>query len=402
MGEARTVPWLTIVGINEDGPAGLSPASRTAIDRADLLTGATRHLALLPDLRCDVAPWPIPFDDGIARLLEQRGRHVVLLVSGDPFWFGAGTTITRHLARDEWVAHPAVSTFGLAAARLSWPIDDTACLGLHAAPLTRLRPILAPGRQVIVLVRDGAAVGQLARYLDELGFGGSVLWILEALGGPSERIRRSTAATLDFADIAHPVAVGVTVAGDGAVVPSVAGRPDHWFDHDGQITKRAVRALTLSALAPRPGETLWDIGAGSGSIGIEWLLSHASTSAVAFEADPVRANRVRANATTLGVDRLRVINGRAPEILEGLPSPDVVFVGGGLSNALLDRLCATLDAGTRLVANAVTLESEILLTQWHATKGGTLQRIELSDAAPLGTRRGWRAHYPVVQWSVAL
>lgn len=402
MVEARTVPWLTIIGINEDGLDGLSPASRDAIDRADLVTGATRHLALLPDLRCDVTPWPIPFEDGIARLLEQRGRRVVLLVSGDPFWFGAGTIVARHLDRDEWVAHPAVSTFGLAAARLGWSIDDTACLGLHAAPFTRLRPILAPGRQAVVLVRDGAAVRLLARYFVDLGFGGSVLWVLEALGGPSERIRRTTAATLDFTDIVHPVAIGVTVAGEGAVLPSAAGRPDHWFDHDGQITKRSVRALTLSALAPRPGETLWDIGAGSGSIGIEWLLSHASTSAVAFEVDPVRTDRIRANAAALGADRLRVIDGRAPEILEGLPTPDVVFVGGGLSHGLLDRITATLDPGTRLVANAVTLESEILLTQWHAAKGGTLQRIELSEAAPLGTRRGWRAYYPVVQWSVVL
>ncbi|MGU3391234.1 precorrin-6y C5,15-methyltransferase (decarboxylating) subunit CbiE [Sphingomonas sp. M1A8_2b] len=402
MVEAVGNPWLTIVGITEDGPAGLSPASHDAIDRAHLVTGATRHLALLPDLRCDVSPWPIPFEDGIARLLDQRGRRVVMLVSGDPFWFGAGTSIARHLDRDEWVAHTAVSTFGLAAARLGWSIDDTACLGLHAAPLTRLRPILAPGRQAIVLVRDGTAVGLLARYLQSLGFGDSMLWVLEALGGPSERVRRTTAASLDFADIAHPVAVGITMAGDGAVLPGAAGRPDHWFDHDGQITKRAVRALTLSALAPRPGETLWDIGAGSGSIGIEWLLSHASTAAIAFEADPVRADRARGNAAALGVDRLRVIDGSAPDSLEGLPSPDAVFVGGGLSQTLLERLWAMLDAGTRLVANAVTLESEILLTQWHAAKGGTLQRIELAEAAPLGTRRGWRAQYPVVQWSVVL
>ncbi|MEG3082165.1 precorrin-6y C5,15-methyltransferase (decarboxylating) subunit CbiE [Sphingomonas sp. PB2P12] len=402
MAEIERSPWLTIVGINEDGPAGLSSASRTAIHHADLVTGATRHLALLPDLPCDVLPWPIPFEDGIALLLEQRGRRVVMLVSGDPFWFGAGTVIARHLRRDEWVAHPAVSTFGFAAARLGWSIDDTACVGLHAAPFTRLRPILAPGRQAIVLVRDGTAVGLLARYLDGVGFGASTLWILESLGGPFERIRRTTAATFDISDIAHPVAVGISVSGDGAVLPCAAGRPDHWFEHDGQITKRPVRALTLSALAPRPGERLWDIGAGSGSIGIEWLLAHPSTEAVAFEADAVRADRVRLNAATLGVDRLRVVNARVPDGLEGLPLPDVVFVGGGLSHALLERLWTMLDAATRLVANAVTLESEALLTQWHAAKGGTLLRIELAEAAPLGTRRGWRAQYPVVQWSVTL
>jgi len=245
-------------------------------------------------------------------------------------------------------------------------------------------------------------VSQLARYLDDLGFGTSVLWILEALDGPSERIRRSTAAALDFADIAHPVAVGVTVAGDGAVLPCAAGRPDHWFDHDGQITKRPVRALTLSALAPRAGELLWDIGAGSGSIAIEWLLAHPANRACAVEADPVRAARARANADAFGLDRLEIVTARALDRLPAGPDPDAVFIGGGLSEPLLDALWARLPAGTRLVANAVTLESEALLARWHGLKGGDLLRIELADAVPLGTRHGWRARYPVVQWSTVL
>ncbi|WP_010216415.1 bifunctional cobalt-precorrin-7 (C(5))-methyltransferase/cobalt-precorrin-6B (C(15))-methyltransferase [Sphingomonas sp. PAMC 26621] len=393
--------WLTIVGIGEDGPAGLSPASHDALAHAERVTGAARHLALLPDLACETAVWPVPFEDGIAPLLAQRGRRVVLLVSGDPFWFGAGSVVTRQLEPCEWVAHPLPSTFSLAAARLGWPIDTTQCLGLHAAPLARLRPILAQNVRAIVLVRDGAAVGALAGYLRDHGFGDSRLWVLEALGGPRERIRETTASTIDFTDIVHPVAVGMAVNGDGAVLATASGRPDNWFEHDGQITKRPVRALTLSALAPAPFETLWDIGTGSGSIAIEWLLAHPTTQALAFEADPTRAERARANADALGVDRLRIVGTRAPDGLADHPQPDAVFIGGGLSEALLDWLWTHLVPGTRIVANAVTLESEALLATWHHAKGGELLRIDLSDAAPIGTRRGWRAHYPVVQWSVS-
>ncbi len=402
MAEGFGNPWLTIVGIGEDGPTGLSAASREAIARADWLTGAARHLALLGEPGCAATPWPVPFADGIAPLLARRGSRVVMLVSGDPFWFGAGSVVMRHLARDEWIAHPSPSTFALAAARLGWAIEDTACLGLHAAPFERLRPHLAPERRAIILVRDGAAVGALARYLTDCGFGDSNLWVLEALGGPRERIRQTTAAACDLDDVGHPVAVGLCVAGAGTVLPLVAGRPDNWFAHDGQITKRPVRALTLSALAPCPGELLWDIGAGSGSIGIEWLVADASMRTLAFEADPTRAARARANAAALGVDRLEVIEGRAPDILVDRLKPDAIFIGGGLSEALLTWLWTHLPGGTRLVANAVTLESEVLLAQWHQDKGGDLMRIELADAAPIGTRRGWRSHYPIVQWSVTL
>ncbi len=366
------------------------------------MIGSARQLALLPGLACEAMPWPVPFADGIAPLLAQRGRRVVMLASGDPFWFGAGSVVTRALDRAEWVACPAPATFALAAARLGWALERTPCLGLHAAPPARLRPHLAPGRRLLVLVRDGVAVAEFATYLADRGFGASLLHVLEALGGPRERVRRATAASLAFTDIVDPVALGIEVAGDGAALPRCAGLPDGAFDHDGQLTKRPIRALTLSALAPRPGETLWDIGAGSGSIGIEWLLAHPDNAASAFEADPARAARARANAAALGVDRLAVIEGRAPGILAGRPAPDAVFVGGGLSEALLDALWTRLRPGTRLVANAVTLESEALLACRHAANGGALLRVELAEAAPLGRRRGWRVAYPLVQWSVTL
>ncbi len=392
-------PWLTIIGLGEDGPDGLPPASHAALAAAEVVTGAARHLALLPGIGAARLQWPVPFTDGIPALLALRGRRVVMLASGDPFWFGAGSSVTRHLTPGEWRALPAPSTFALVAARLGWALEAVTCLGLHAAQLTRLRPHLAPGARVIVLTRDGAAVGDLAAYLEAEGFGASGLTVLEAVGGPRERVRKVTAAECDLTDVAHPVAVALTVAGGGRVMPCATGLPDDFFEHDGQITKRPVRALTLSALAPRPGERLWDIGAGSGSVGIEWLLAHPTCEAIAIEADAARALRLAENAARLGVDRLDVVTGAAPTALEGLAAPDAVFIGGGLSELLLTALWAVLSPGCRVVANAVTLESEALLTDWQARAGGTLLRIELSEAAPLGTRRSWRAAYPVVQWS---
>ncbi|RZM04593.1 MAG: precorrin-6y C5,15-methyltransferase (decarboxylating) subunit CbiE [Variovorax sp.] len=391
--------WLTIVGLGEDGPEGLTPAARAALDAAEVVMGSARHLSLLPGLRAERIEWPVPFADGLPILLARRGRRVAMLASGDPFWFGAGSSVTRHLDIGEWRALPAASTFALAAARLGWPLERLTCLGLHAAPLSRLRPHLAAGTRLVVLLRDGDAVAALARYLVEHGAGASTMSVLEALGGPRERRRDVVASAFDLADVRHPVAVALQVAGTGGL-PCGTGLPDDAFAHDGQLTKRKVRALALCALAPRPGERLWDIGAGSGSIGIEWLLRHPDCEAVAVEADPERAARLRGNADRLGVDRLVLVEGRAPEVLAGLPAPDAVFVGGGLGEALLDHLWRILPPGCRVVAHAVTLESEALLADWHARAGGSLSRIELAEAVPLGTRRAWRSAYPIVQWSV--
>lgn len=394
-----SAPWLTIIGLGEDGFEGLPPAQRAALEAAEVVTGSMRHLALLPPLRAERLEWPVPFAEGISRLLALRGRRVAMLASGDPFWFGAGSSVTRHLAPGEWQALPAPSTFGLAAARLGWSLEHTTCLGLHAAPLGRLRPHLCAGAQLLVLLRDGPAVASLARYLADLGFGETTLSVLEALGGPRERRRDVRAASFELQDVAHPVAVALQLAGPAEALPCSSGLPDALFEHDGQITKQPVRALTLSALAPRPGERLWDIGAGSGSVAIEWLLAHPRCEAVAIEAEPERAARLRRNADRLGVDRLVLVNGSAPAALAGLAAPDAVFIGGGLCEAMLDALWQILPSGCRVVANAVTLESEALLAHWQTRAGGSLTRIELAEARPLGSRRAWRPAYPIVQWS---
>ncbi|SLN55402.1 Precorrin-6Y C(5,15)-methyltransferase [decarboxylating] [Roseivivax jejudonensis] len=385
------------MGLGEDGPDGLSAASRAAIAEADVVMGPERHLSLLPESAAERIVWPVPFSDGLPKLEKLRGRRTVALVSGDPFWYGGGRVIAQRLRAGEWRAMPAPSTFTLAAARMGWAVESTLCVGLHAAPLSRLRPHIARGRRMIVLLRDGEAVFDLCGWLTAAGFSETKVAVLEALGGPNERRTDGRAGTLT-GDFQHPVAAALEIAGKGRTMPVVPGLDDALFDHDGQITKRPVRALTLAALAPRAGETLWDIGGGSGSVAIEWLLAHPLTEAISIEADPARARRIRANAAQLGVDRIEVVEGWAPEALGGLPDPDAVFVGGGLCAALLEHLTARLETGTRLVINAVTLESEAVLADWHARRGGDLMRIEVSEAQPLGTRRGWQAAYPVVQW----
>jgi len=372
----------------------------TVLGEAEIVMGPKRHLGLLPPLRAEVVEWPVPFAEGLPLLMRFRGKRVAVLASGDPFWYGAGSVLARHLEPNEWRALPAPSSASLAAARLGWPLERVTCLGLHAAPQSRLRPHLAPGARLIVLLRDGEAVGALADWLTAEGFGASTFWVMEALGGPRERTRQAQADEMALNDIALPVCVALEVAGKGAAIPAVPGRPDKLFDNDGQISKAPVRALTLAALAPQAGEHLWDIGAGSGAISIEWLLAHPLTKATAIEAVPERAARARANAERLGVDRLEVVEGTPPDALEGLAMPDAVFIGGGLSEPLLADLWARLPAGVRIVANAVTLESEALLACWHAAHGGRLMRFDISEAAPLGSKRGWRAAYPIQQWSV--
>lgn len=363
--------------------------------------GARRHLALIGETRAETVEWPVPFADGFPILMGFRGRPTVALASGDPFWFGAGAVIARSLDADEWRSFPGLSTFSLAAARMGWALEGAICLGLHAAPLTRLKPYLASGVRVIALLRDGETIAELTDYLTAEGFDASRLTVLEALGGPRERITAMPADAPPETTFSHPVAIAIDLDGDGAAIPRASGIDDEFFETDGQITKRPVRALALSALAPKPYETLWDIGGGSGSIAIEWLLAHPSTQVVSVESRVDRAARIGANAARLGVDRLKVIQGEAPAALDGLDAPDAIFIGGGLSDDLLTDLAQRV-RGARLVAHAVTLESEALLAAWSARLGGELMRIELSETVPLGPKRGWKTGYPITQWRATL
>lgn len=384
-------PWLTIIGISEDG--AIPPSARAALTEAEAVFGGPRHLAL-----AGVAgtPWPVPFS--VAPVLALRGRKVAVLASGDPFWHGAGGALSAGLQRGEWVAYPAPSTFALAAARMGWRLEDVLCLGLHAAPYARLRPLLAPGMRAICLMRDGDAPAGLAAWLTAQGWGATRITTLEALGGPGERLRSARAEGFALT-CAAPVAVALEVAGAPGL-SRAPGLPDDLFAHDGQITKSPVRALTVAALAPRPGDHLWDVGAGSGSVAIEVLLAAPGATATCIEPRPERADNIRCNAERFGLaQRLSVTEGAAPEALRALPRPDLAFHGGG-GRAVLDPLWAALPAGTRLVSNAVTLDSEAALIHHHATHGGRLLRVQISEAAPLGGGHGWHAARPITQWQV--
>lgn len=392
-------PWLSIIGIGEDGLDGLSTKTRALLGDAEIIFGGPRHLALAAaGARGRV--WPVPFS--VDPVLACRRRPTVVMASGDPFWFGAGAILATEVAPTEWRAFPVPSTFALATARLGWRLEETLCFGLHAAPFTRLLPQLTAGTRIICLLSGPEDVGRLAAWLTAQGFGESHLWRLEALGGERERIMAANAATWNADSGIAPVAVAIKAVG-GPGLPRTPGLPDDMFEHDGQITKRAIRALTLSALAPRAGENLWDIGTGSGAVAIEWLLAAPACTAQAVEENTGRAARARRNAESFGVEnRLSIIQARAPEGLDSMPRPNAIFIGGGATTALLEQLCTLAPAGTRLVANAVTLETETLFTQLATSKGGSLLRLELAEATPLGRLRGWEPARPIVQWSVVL
>ncbi|HYJ59188.1 MAG TPA: precorrin-6y C5,15-methyltransferase (decarboxylating) subunit CbiE [Methyloceanibacter sp.] len=392
--------WLSIVGIGEDGIEGLGVTARGLVSDAEIVFGGARHLALAADLiRGEARTWPSPFS--VKPVLAARGRQVCVLASGDPFQYGVGSTLAAHVSPDETVVVPAPSAFSLAAARLGWPLPEIALVSLHGRALDRIRPHLHPGARVLALTSDSQAPAALALLLADTGFGASRLTVLEALGGAHERVRSVTAAKFDLDEIAelNIVAVEVVAAPDARMIPFAPGIADTLFEHDGQITKREIRAVTLSSLAPLRGELLWDIGAGSGSVAIEWMLCHPSLRAAAIEARGDRAARIRRNAASLGVPDLEVIEGTAPEALAGLATPDAIFIGGGASDAgVLDLAITGLRRGGRLVVNAVTLDTEAALLARHASLGGTLTRIAVSRAERIGGKAGWRASMPVTQW----
>jgi precorrin-6Y C5,15-methyltransferase (decarboxylating) len=394
--------WLSIVGIGEDGVEGLSAVARGLVSGAEIVFGGKRHLGLAgPLIRGAVRPWPSPFDSAVAEVLAQRGRRVCVLASGDPYHYGIGALLARHVAPGETIVVPAPSAFSLAAARLGWPLADCALVSLHGRELDRVRPHLQPGARVLALTSDGDGPAALAGLLGTIGFGTSRLTVLEALGGPRERIRATTAADFSLGDVAalNTVAIEV-VAQDGArIIARAPGLPDAMFEHDGQITKPEVRAVTLSSLAPRRGELLWDVGAGAGSVAIEWMLADTSLRAIAIEAQAERAARIRRNAASFGVPGIEIVQGAAPGALTGLPAPDAIFVGGGASDAgVLDAVVAALRSGGRLVVNAVTLQTEALLLARHAGLGGELIRIAIARAEPVGSMTAFRPALPVTQW----
>jgi len=390
-------PWLTVVGIGEDGFKGLGKNARRAVLGASRIIGGQRQLDLLPTcIGGERQLWPSPFS--LAPVLERRGEAVCVLASGDPMYYGVGASLARQVPGAEMLVLPAPSSCSLAAARLGWPLQDVNVLSLVARPLAALNAQLFSGVRLLLLSNDGQSPAAVAQLLRERGFGASRLSVLEHLGGDAERRIDGTANDWNDPLIADLNVIAIECLADPHTprLSRLAGLPDSAFEHDGQLTKRDVRAITLARLAPTPGELLWDVGAGSGSIGIEWMRAHPSCRALAIEADEGRQQLIEHNRDALGVPGLQLIRGSAPQALAGLERPDAIFIGGGVTReGVIDTCWEHLKPGGRLVANAVTLQSEMTLMAWRERHGGELTRIHIAQAQPLGGFDTWRQALPI-------
>lgn len=391
--------WLTIIGIGEDGLAGLGKNARDALTSADVIFGGKRHLAFInPDVQAERISWPSPFDDAFPMIEAQRGRQVVVLASGDPMFFGMGASLSRHFSTKDMQIIPFPSSLSLAASRMAWPLQGVRTISVHGRPFELLAPHILPGEKILVLSHDGTTPAKTAALLKAKGFGQSRLTVLEHLGGPKEKSISETADDWSHENCAdlNVLAIECIAASDAVVFSPVSGLPDHAFENDGQLTKRDVRAVTLSRLQPFPHQILWDVGAGCGSIGIEWMRVHPTCRAIAIEADENRQKLIERNACALGVPGLQLVKGEAPKALSGLEAPDAIFIGGGVTDAGVIEACwSSLKPGGRLVANAVTLQSEMQLFNWRQQHGGELTRLQLAQAGGLGSFDAWRQALPV-------
>ncbi len=395
--------WLSVVGIEEQGAASLSQEARDLVDRAEMIFGGARHLAMFQGQQAELHKWQSPFSRSIAEIEKQRGRNIVVLATGDPQWYGIGNMLCRKFAPEEIKIIPARSAFSLAASKISWSMAQVQTLTLHGRRFSALARFITPGARLLVLTSDATTPVRIANHLEERGFGDSRIWVMEHLGGEKERIRSNAAAGFDLEDIAdlNTVAVECTAGPDAVWHSCVPGLPDDAFKHDGQLTKQIVRAATLSALQPYSGALLWDVGAGCGSVGIEWMRAAENSKAVAIEENETRCATIGKNATHLGVPGLKIIEARAPGALSELPRPDAIFIGGGLTAKRMFETCwQALDCGGVLVANGVTLESEALLIELHRLYGGELTRISVEKAMPMGEFNGWQQAKPVTQWRI--
>jgi precorrin-6Y C5,15-methyltransferase (decarboxylating) len=401
---SRTGRWLSIVGIGEDGVESLSPAAQTLIAQASLVVGGRRHLALAAaEITGKTLAWPSPPQAAFPAILAHRDHSVCVIASGDPFFFGIGSLLAQQIPPDEIICLPAASSFSLAASRLGWAVQDCALVTLHGRALERIIPHFQPRARILALAWDQTTPALVAGLLLRHGFTDARITVCEALGGPRERLRQANAADFTLRDIdpLNVIAVEIPAGSPGRAIPLTPGLPDAWFEHDGQLTKQDIRAVTLAALAPRTGELLWDIGAGSGSIGIEWMLASPANRAVAIERDPVRAGRIARNAASLGVPDLSIVQGAAPAALHGLPAPDAVFIGGGATgDGVIDTALAALRPGGRMVVNGVTLETQTELFHRFQTLGGDLRTIQIGRADAVGGFHAMRPAMPVTQWSV--
>ncbi|MGB3262868.1 MAG: precorrin-6y C5,15-methyltransferase (decarboxylating) subunit CbiE [Microcoleus sp.] len=396
--------WLSVVGIGEDGLSGLSSIARSLLDRSKIIVGGARHLAMLPtDDTREKLVWASPLQTTIDDIIRRRPESVCVLASGDPMCHGIGVTLSRQIPISEMIVIPAASAFSLICARLGWALADVETFSLTNRPIASIALALSPGARLLVLSADRHTPGKVADLLTQRGFGSSLMTVFERMGSEAQRRIEGVAAAWNVADLADLNAIAIAVAADRQtlILPRTAGLPDAAYRHDGQLTKREVRAVTLSALAPIPGELLWDVGAGCGSIAIEWMRSYRSCRAIAIERHPTRLEYIAENASNLGVPELKIVAGDAPAALANLPQPNAIFIGGGVTvEALLETCWNALAEGGRLVVNAVTIESELTVLQWHSLHGGELIRIGIQRTGAIGSFVGWKPLATVTQWAV--
>lgn len=393
--------WLHIIGIGEDGMDGLTADARALVESAEVIIGGDRHHKLSPNVTAERLKWPSPFDAMINEIKRHKGRRLVILVTGDPLWYSVGARILRAIPADEITFHPQLSAFQWASTRMGWSLADTETLTIHGRPAEQVIPYLAPCARLLLLTKNEGTPADIARILTSQGYGASQLTVLGALGGPNESRIDGTAADWEAeAPAFHLLAVEVLADDDATLIPRGPGLPDDAFAHDGKMTKQEVRAATLAKLWPRRKAMLWDIGSGCGSVAIEWMRAARDAEAIGLEPNAKRRALAQENALKLGAPRLKLIDAKAPEGLADLPTPDAIFIGGGLSPAVIAASIAALHRHGRLVANAVTLESEAILIAAQAEHGGELTRIAISRAEPVGPFRGWRPLMTVTQWSL--
>jgi precorrin-6Y C5,15-methyltransferase (decarboxylating) len=396
-----SAPWLHIVGIGEDGFDGLTPATRAIVENAEVIVGGDRHHRLSDRVTAERRSWPTPFDALIDQLQALKGRRVVVLATGDPLWFSVGARIGRAIDPAEIVYHPQVSAFQLAAARMGWSMADLETLTVHGRPVEQMIAFIQPNIRLLILTTGAETPARIAAFLTERGYGKSRMTVLAAMGGPNEaRFDGLAESWAHEVPAFNTLAVECVAAPDAALLPRAPGLPDDAFRHDGTMTQREVRAATLAKLMPMRGALLWDVGCGCGSIAIEWMRAAAYAGAVGIEPRADRRAMAAENALALGTPKLEIVGGEAPGALAGLAPPDAIFIGGGLSDEVFDACWAALRPLGRLVANAVTLESEAALIALRARHGGELVKISVNRAEPLGDLTGWRPLMPVTQWSL--
>lgn len=396
-----STPWLHIVGIGEDGLDGLAPATRAVVEAADVILGGDRHHTLSEGITAERLAWPTPFNAMIETIEGLRGRRAVVLVTGDPLWFSVGARIGRSIDPGEIVYHPQLSAFQLAAARMGWSMPDVETLTVHGRPVEQMIAFIQPDLRLLILTTGAETPAQIARFLTERGYGQSRMTVLAAMGGPEEKRFDGVAESWDAVVPAfNTLAVECVAAPGAALQPRVPGLSDGLFQSDGTMTKQEVRAATLAKLMPMRGALLWDIGCGSGSVAIEWMRAARYARAIGIEPRADRRAMAGANALALGTPKLELVDGEVPAALPGLPAPDAIFIGGGLSAATFEAAWAALRPLGRLVANAVTLESEAQLIELHQKHGGELVRLSVHRAEPVGRLTGWRPAMPVTQWSL--